>query len=150
MTWRSTEFASGEAEPQGAGHVGVVTIASLWLGLSAVFNLVYGFGAIGSPHIAHDHYMFGILHSSGWISIFLGVLQLAVAAEALAGDQLARWLGVALLTLNAIDQQFFISTYPFWSSLIILFDVVSIYALVRYGTRENLALRARHRVGAHG
>jgi hypothetical protein len=42
--------------------------------------------------------MFGILHSSGWISILLGVLQLLVGAEAVMGDQLARWPGVALLT----------------------------------------------------
>jgi hypothetical protein len=72
----------------------------------------------------------------------LGFLQLLVAAEALAGDQLARWLGVVLLALNAIDQQFFVSAYPSLSSLIILLDVVSIYALVRYGIRENLARRA--------
>jgi hypothetical protein len=34
------------------------------------------------------------------------------AAEAVMGDQLARWLGVALLTLNAVNQRFFITTYP--------------------------------------
>jgi hypothetical protein len=150
MTWTSTEFASGEGGPQAAGHFGLICIAGLWLSLSALFNLVYGFGAIGSPRIDHAHYMFGILHSSGWVSIFLGVLQLLVAAEALTGDQRARWLGVVLLTLNAIDQQFFVSTYPVSSSLIIFFDVVSIYALARYGTRENLARRAGHRAGAYG
>jgi len=107
--------------------------------LSALFNLMYGFGALVSEHIAHAHYMFGILHSSGWISIILGVLQLAVAGEALAGDQLARWLGVALLALNAIDQKFFVATYELSSALIILFDVIAIYALCRYGSRENLA-----------
>jgi hypothetical protein len=139
MTWASIEPASGEARPQAAGHFGLMAIAGLWLGVSALFNLVYGFGATGSPRIDHAHYMFGILHSSGWISIFLGVLQLLVAVEALTGNQLARWLGVALLALDAINQQYFISAYPFWSSLIILLDVVSIYALVRYGTRENLA-----------
>jgi len=47
-----------------------------------------------------------------------------VAVGALAGAKLARWLGVALLALDAIDRKFFIGTYPLWSALIILFDVV--------------------------
>lgn len=142
------DAAQQPAAQRGYGAIGyvregrgwaVVVIAALWLGLSALFNLTYGFGALVRLHLAHEHYMFGILHSSGWISIILGVLQLAVAAMALMGNQLARWLGVALLTLNAIDQKFFIGTYPFWSAVILLFDVISIYALCRYGSRENLA-----------
>jgi hypothetical protein len=33
-----------------------------------------------------------------------------------AGDhRLARWYGVAVLGLSAIDQMFFIPAYPFWS-----------------------------------
>jgi hypothetical protein len=129
--------------PERERHTYLVTIAGRWLGLSAFFNLVWGFGALISPHIAHAHYMFGILHTSGWISILLGVLQLAVAAGAVMGNQLARWLGVALLMLNAINQKYFIGTYPVWSSLIIFFDVISIFALVRYGTRQNLAISRR-------
>jgi len=123
---------------EGHGCV-LIAIAARWLGLSAIFNLVYGFGALLSQHIAHAHYMFGILHSSGWISIILAVLQLAVAGTAVMGNQLARWLGVALLALNAINQQFFIGTYPVCSALILFFDVISIYALSRYGSAENLA-----------
>lgn len=118
---------------------GLVTIAGCWLGLSAIFNLVWGVGALLSQHIAHAHYMFSILHSAGWISILLGVLQLVAAPMAVVGNQVARWLGVALLALSAINQKFFISTYPVWSALIILFDVISIYALSRYGSRKNLA-----------
>lgn len=69
-----------------------------------------GTAALGSQRIAHGSYMFGILHSSGWIAIIVGMLQLVVAVAALTGHQLARWLGVALLVLDAIDQQFFIGT----------------------------------------
>ncbi len=116
----------------------LITTAGLWLGFSSLINVVYGFGALGSQRIAHADYMFGILHSSGWIAILLGILQLVVAVAALKGDQLGRWLGVALLVLNAIDQQFFIGAYPLWSALIILFDVLAIYALCRYGGRKNL------------
>jgi len=66
-------------------------------------------------------------------------VQLAVAAWAVMGNQLARWLGVALLTLNAINQQYFIGTYPAWSVLIIMLDAISICALCLYGSRKNLS-----------
>lgn len=128
----------GRRHAKGHGSL-LVSTAGCWLGLNALINLVFGFGALGSQRVAHDSYMFGILHSSGWIAIVLGILQLVVAVMALTGDQLARWLGVALLVLNVIDQQFFIGTYPLWSALIILFDMLAVYALCRYGSRKNLA-----------
>jgi hypothetical protein len=136
----ATERVSGTVGYFKEGHGCVlIAIAARWLGLSAIFNFVYGFGALLSQHIAHAHYLFGVLHSSGWISIILGVLQLAVAATAVMGNQLARWLGVALLALTAINQKFFIGTYPVVSALILFFDVISIYALARYGSHKNLA-----------
>jgi len=55
-----------------------------------------------------------------------------------AGNQLARWFAVAVLGLNAIDQMFFIPAYPLWSLVIIAVDVVALYGLCAYGSRENL------------
>jgi hypothetical protein len=57
----------------------------------------------------------------------------------MAGNQLARWTGVGLVCLNLIAQMFFIPAYPFWSLMIIAVDVVALYALCVYGSRENLA-----------
>ena len=51
----------------------------------------------------------------------------------MAGNQLARWFGVAVVGLNAIDQMFFIPAYPFWSLTIIAVDVVALYGLCVYG-----------------
>jgi hypothetical protein len=56
----------------------------------------------------------------------------------LAGNQAARWFAVVVLGLNAIDQMFFIPAYPFWSLIIIAMDVVALYGLCAYGSRENL------------
>ncbi len=56
----------------------------------------------------------------------------------MAGNQLARWFGVVVLGLSAIDQMFFIPAYPLWSLVIIAVDVVALYGLCAYGSRENL------------
>jgi hypothetical protein len=49
-----------------------------------------------------------------------------------------RWFAVIVIALNAIDQMFFIPAYPFWSLTIIAMDVVALYALLAYGSRENI------------
>jgi hypothetical protein len=56
----------------------------------------------------------------------------------LTGNQLARWFAVVVVCLNAIDQMFFIPAYPFWSLTIIAVDVVALWGLCVYGSRQNL------------
>lgn len=45
---------------------------------------------------------------------------------------------MVVLGLSAIDQMFFIPAYPLWSLVIIAVDVVALYGLCAYGSRENL------------
>jgi hypothetical protein len=142
MTSATTEPARGaggrRAERQGYG---LVLFASVMLVIIGCFNLIYGIAAIANSHVftANAHYVFGNLRSWGWITLVIGVLQLTAAAGVLAGNQLARWYGVAVLALSAIDQMFFVPAYPFWSLTIIAMDVVALYGLCAYGSRANLA-----------
>ena len=69
------------------------------------------------------HYVVGNLRAWGWITLIIAALQLAEAVGVLAGNQLARWLGVAVMGLNAIDMMFFIPAYPFWALTIIAVDI---------------------------
>jgi len=82
--------------------------------------------------------VFSNLRTWGWITLFIGILQLLAAAGVLAGNQAARWFAVVMIGLNAIDQMFFIPAYPFWSLTIIAMDVVALYGLCAYGSRANL------------
>ncbi len=43
-----------------------------------------------------------------------------------------------MIGLNAINQMFFILAYPFWSLMIIALDIVALWGLCAYGSRENL------------
>ena len=137
----STTPSIGEARSheEGRGY-GLVLFASILLVVIACFNLIYGIAAIANSHVftAHAHYVFGNLKTWGWITLFIGILQLLAALGVLAGNQLARWFAVVVLGLNAIDQMFFISAYPFWSVIIIAMDVVALYGLCAYGCRRNL------------
>ena len=137
----STTPTIGEARSyeRGRGY-GLVLFASILLVVIACFNLIYGIAAIANSHVftTHAHYVFGNLKTWGWITLIIGLLQLLAALGVLAGNQLARWFAVVVLALNAIDQMFFISAYPFWSLTIIAMDVVALYGLCAYGSRRNL------------
>ena len=47
---------------------------------------------------------------------------------------------MAVVGLNAIDMMFSIPGYPFWALVIIAVDVVALWGLCAYGSRENLAV----------
>lgn len=102
--------------------------------------MIYGIAAIAQSHVfvANAHYVFGSLRTWGWITLILAVLQVLAAAGVLAGNQLARWIAVAVVGLNAINQMLFLPAYPFWSLTIIAMDVVALYGLCAYGSRQNI------------
>ena len=141
MTSSTTQPARGAHGRYAEGHgYGLVLFASVLLVMVGFFNLIYGIAAIANSHVftANAHYVFANLRTWGWITLIIGALQLLAAAGVLAGNQWARWFGVAVLGLSAIDQMFFIPAYPFWSLMIIAVDVVALYGLCAYGSRSNL------------
>jgi hypothetical protein len=123
---------------------GLVVFAAVLLGLLGFFNLIDGIAAIANSHVfvANAHYVFGNLRTWGWITLIIAVLQLVAAGGVLMGNQVARWFAVAVLGLNAIDQMFFLPAYPFWSLIIIAVDIVAIWGLCAYGSRENVEAAA--------
>lgn len=122
------------------GH-GLIIFAVSVLTLVGCFNLIDGFAAIAKANVfvAGAHYVFGDLRSWGWITLILGALQLLAALGIMVGNQLARWFGIAVVGLSAIAMMFFIPAYPFWALMIMAVDVVALYGLCAYGSRENLA-----------
>jgi LuxR family transcriptional regulator, maltose regulon positive regulatory protein len=138
--------ASGMGRHRAEGHgYGLVLLASVLLVIVGCFNLIYGIAATANSHVftAHAVYAFGNLRAWGWITLIIAALQLLAAAGMLAGNQWARWFGMAVLGLNAIDQMFFILAYSFWSLTIIAVDVAALYGLCAYSGRRNLELHRR-------
>jgi hypothetical protein len=133
------DSGAGGRHAEGRGF-GMVLFASVLLLIIGFFNMIYGIAAIANSHVfvANAHYVFGDLRAWGWVTLILSVLQLIAAGGVLMGNQLARWFAVAVLGLNAIDMMFFVQAYPFWALIIIAADVVALWGLCAYGSRENL------------
>jgi hypothetical protein len=128
---------------QGEGYWMIVFAVALLVTVG-IFNLIDGIAAIANSHvfIANAHYVVGDLRAWGWVVLILGTLQVIAAVAILAGSQAARWFAVVVIGLNAIGQMLFIPAYPFWSLLIIAVDVVALWGLCAYGSRENLEAAA--------
>lgn len=136
----TTRGRAGSRRAERHGY-GLVLFAAFLLFVIGCFNLIDGIAAIARSHVfvAHAHYVFANLRTWGWITTILGVLLILAAVGVLAGNSVARWFAVAVIGLNAIDQMLFIPSYPFWSLTIIAMDVVALWGLCVYGSRENLA-----------
>jgi hypothetical protein len=137
-TYRSVRGAGG-GYAEGRG-LGMVVFAGVLLAVIGFFNLLDGIAAIANSHIfiGNAHYVVGDLRAWGWVMAIFGAVQLLAALGVWSGNQLARWFAVAVVGLNAIAQMFFIPAYPFWSLLIIAADIVALWGLCAYGSRENL------------
>ncbi|MGH3277916.1 MAG: DUF7144 family membrane protein [Trebonia sp.] len=118
----------------------MVIFAAGLLAILGFFNLLDGIAAVArsSVYVANARYAVGDLRAWGWVILILGALQLLAAVGVSLGNQAARWFGVAVIGLNAIAQMFFLASYPFWSLLIIAGDVVALWGLCAYGSREHM------------
>ena len=58
-----------------------------------------------------------------------GVLLVAAGLAVAAGKGWARWFAVLVVSINVIAQIGFLSAYPIWSAIMILLDVLVIFAL---------------------
>jgi hypothetical protein len=139
MTSAAMRRGTGRARADGSGY-GLVLFAGSLLLVVGFWNLIYGIAALAkaSFFVGNAHYVIGDLRAWGWVTLIFAALQIVAGIGVLAGNQYARWSGVALVGLNAVSQMFFIPAYPFWSLIIIAMDIVALYGLCAYGSRENV------------
>ena len=69
----------------------------------------------------------------GWIHTALGVVCVLTGIGLLAGNMLARVVGIVVACLSALVNLAFISAYPVWSAIMITLDVIEIYAIIVHG-----------------
>lgn len=118
---------------------GWVLFAWIMLAFAGVMNIVHGLTAFANSKFftADAVYIFGDVRTWGWIMLVFGIVELLAAASIWRGGEFGRWAGIVIAGLNAIAHIGTMQAYPFWSIVIIAFDVLIIYALAVYGGRRN-------------
>jgi hypothetical protein len=85
-------------------------------------------------YVATRNYLYQLDATTwGWIHLLVGVLVAIGGWGLLSGRTWARALAITLAVLSAVANFAFIPYYPFWSLLVIVLDVVVIWAVAAHG-----------------
>ena len=105
--------------------------AGVLLLIAGVLNIIYGIAAIGDSKFftANATYIVSSLHTWGWVTLILGVLELVAAFSLFSGGEFGRWFGIFVASLSAIGALLSIPAYPFWSLAIFALAIIIIYKL---------------------
>ena len=124
-------------EPEPTGWTGWVVFASVMMLMVGAWQIIEGLVALFDdgfyavkPNGLVVHVNYNVW---GWTHLLLGAIVLLSGVGVLAGNIVARTVGVLFAGLSAIANLVFITAYPFWSILIITVDILVIYALTVHG-----------------
>jgi len=110
--------------------------AGVLLAIGGILNVIYGIAAIGDSKFftANATYIISSLHTWGWVTLILGVLELIAAFSLFAGGGFGRWVGIFSAGLASIAALLSIPAYPFWSLCVFALSIIIVYELAKpYG-----------------
>ena len=110
--------------------------AGILLLVAGTINIIYGIAAIGNASffVDNNRYVFASLHTWGWITIVLGVIQLTAALSLFGGGAYGRVVGIIAATIGAVGALLSVGgQYPFWSLGIFAICLIVIHGLAVLG-----------------
>jgi hypothetical protein len=128
-----------------SGWAGLVFFASVLLLVTGAVNLIEGIAALVSDRdviLAEDGLFLLNVPAWGWTLLIFGLVMLAVGAGLFQGQGWARVAAIVLVGIHAVAQVFWLGAYPLWSILMIVLDVVILFALTAHWTDVRRAVAA--------
>ena len=123
---------------------GWIMFAAVILTLIGALNLFQGFLALFDDGYfivrGDDELLLVDFTAWGVIMLLWGSLLVAAGVALSAGRGWARWLAILLVFTNVIVQIGFLSAYPIWSAIMILLDVLVIFALTARWSESRAAM----------
>jgi hypothetical protein len=117
-----------------------VFVAALLL-IAGTLNIIYGIAGVGNAHFFDGtQYVFASLHTWGWITIVVGIIQLAAGFSLFAGGGFGRVIGIFAATIGAFESLLSIGgTHPWWSLAIFAICVYVLHGLIVFGEEPSTA-----------
>ncbi len=119
--------------------VGRAAFVAILLSIAGILNVIYGIAAVGNAHFfSNTQYVFSSLHTWGWITIIVGVIQLAAGVSLIRGGGFGRVIGIFAATIGALESLLSVGgAHPFWSLGIFALCLWVLHGLVMYGVEET-------------
>ena len=128
--------SEGRESLRGMGGAWFVGILLLIVG---TLNVFYGIAAVANSsfYAAGERYVFGDLHTWGWITIVVGVIQFTGAFSLFVGNLYGRVIGLIAAIFGAIEALANVGgSHPWWSLGVFAVCLWAIYAISVYRTPE--------------
>ena len=93
------------------------------IGLIAIFNDKYYLVGSSGLVVSVDYTVWG------WVHLLLGLAAVAGGLALMQGRSWGRVVVIGLAGLSAVVNLGFLAAYPLWSTIVIAFDIIIIYAL---------------------
>ena len=133
--------ASGLEAP--SGWVGWIAFAAVMMIMLGCFHAIQGLVALFDDKkflIADSGLTVSVDYTAwGWIHLIGGIIIALAGISLFAGRMWARIVGVVLAFISAIANIAFLSAYPIWSAIMIVLDVLIIWALTVHGAEMKKA-----------
>ena len=120
---------------------GSALFVGILLMIAGVLDIVYGIAAVGNSkfYTADTTYVFSSLHTWGWITIILGIIELTAAFSLFGGGAYGRVVGIIAATLGAIGALLNVGGgHPWWSLGVFAICLVCIHGLAVLGEPESV------------
>jgi hypothetical protein len=123
---------------------GWITFAAVILTLVGTLNIIQGFIALFDEGYfivpGDDELLLVDFTAWGVIMLAWGLLLVAAGLAVASGRGWARWFAVLAVFVNVIAQIGFLSAYPIWSAIMILLDVLVLFALTARWSEARAAM----------
>jgi hypothetical protein len=120
-----------------SGWVGWVAFAGIMMVLLGSFHIIEGLIALFKDEyflVSRNGLAVSVDYTTwGWVHLVGGVLVVAAGIGVFSGRSWARLVGVLVAMVSAFVNLGFLSAYPIWSSIMILIDILVIWALTVHG-----------------
>ena len=116
--------------------VGRAYFVGILLMIAGVLNLFYGIAAVANSsfYVNDTAYIFSSVHTWGWITIILGVIELTASFSLFAGNTYGRVIGIIAATLGAIGALLNVGgAHPWWAIGVFALCVYCISGLFQLG-----------------
>ena len=132
--------AEGSAKQGFAFGISIVAAALLFVaGLVAVFQ---GISALANDkiYVRTPDYVFQFdLTTWGWIHLILGIIAILISGGLAVGADWARVSAIIIASLSIIAQFLWLPYYPAWAILIIVLDLIVIWAVATWKPNDVYA-----------
>ena len=115
--------------------VGRAVFVAVLLLIAGTLNIIYGIAAVGNAHFFNNtQYVFSSLHTWGWITIVVGVIQLTAGFSLFTGGTYGRVIGIIAASIGALESLLSIGgAHPWWSLGIFALCIYVLHGLIVLG-----------------